>query len=141
LPRTSLPDIKQLVRAQLGCACPDQVFDSIDLLGAAAGFAGMPGDYLIAVSDRLLLLVVSSARWQEVLDQLDVLLIRGRQLRDAEGFNRFRLVVGVTERAAAQAALAERFAALPDLDDRVHLHVVSAETLAELGFVATGNDT
>lgn len=138
---TALPDVKHLVRSVLGCACPDQVFDSIDIRPASARFPGLPGDHLIAIGDRLLLLVISSSSWQEVLDPLERLFVRGRELRDGDGFNRFRLVVAVQELGPAQAALTERFRALADADDRMHLHVIGTEVLSALGFTQRGDDS
>jgi len=130
---TAFADVKHLVRSELGCACPEQVFEHIEILSASARFAGLPGDYLIAVGNRLLLLVISSSSWREVLQQLERLCVRGRELRDALGFNRFRLVVGVPELTAARAALVEHFDAAVDHDERMHLHVIHAEVLAAHG--------
>ena len=128
--QTAFPDVKRLVRSELGCACPDHVFERIEVLPASSGFAGLPGDHLIAVGNRLLLLVISSSTWQQVLDQIEHLCTSGRQLRDAQGFNRFRLVVAVPEVTVARAALAGHFAAALDHDDRMHLHVIRSEVLA-----------
>jgi hypothetical protein len=138
--QTAIPHLKHLLRSELGCACPDPVFERIDILDASARFADLPGDYLIAVGERLLLLVISSSSWQEVLDRLDHLFMRGRELRDARGFNRFRLVVAVPEAAAAQAALAAHFDAAVDHDDRMHLHVIRSEVLAAHGLVTDDKD-
>jgi len=138
--QTDVPDVKHLVRSELGCACPDRVFERIDIREASSRFADLPGDYLIGVGNRLLLLVISSACWREVAARLEHLFRRGRELRDAQGFNRFRLVVAVAEVAAARAELAERFAALPDRDDRMHLHVIRSEVLAAHGLVADEKD-
>ena len=131
--QTAVPDVKQLVRCELGCACPDHVFEHIAILEASARFAGLPGDYLIEVGNRLLLLVIRSASWREVAAQLKRLFMRGRELRDSQGFNRFRLVVAVPEVAAAQAALAECFDLAVDHDDRMHLHVIRADVLETHG--------
>jgi hypothetical protein len=134
--QAAFPDVKRLVRSELGCACPDHVFERIEILPA---FAGLPGDHLITVGNRLLLLVINSSTWQEVLDQLGHLCTLGRQLRDAQGFNRFRLVVAVPEVAVARAALAGRFDAAVDHDDRMHLHVIRSQVLAAHGLA--GDDT
>ena len=136
--QTALPDVKRLVRSELGCACPDHVFERIEIFPASSGFAGLPGDHLIAVGNRLLLLVISSSTWQEVVDQLEHLCASGRQLRDAQGFNRFRMVVAVPEVAVARAALAAHFDAAVDHDDRMHLHVIRPEVLAAHGLAGGG---
>jgi hypothetical protein len=122
--------LKHLVRTELGCACPDRVFEHIRELGAQRCFSGLPGDRLFAIGDRLLLLIVSSSAWREVLGALAQLFARGRELRDSQGMNRFRLVVSVTEVTSARDALEQRFAAAVDPDERMHLHVIPARGLA-----------
>lgn len=128
--QTAFPGVKQLVRSELGCACPEAVFEHIDALETSRCFAGLPGDHLFAIGNRLLLLVISSSPWQEVLGQLESLFMRGRELRDREGLHRFRLVVAAPDTDAAQAALELCFRASPNRDDRMHLHVIAPQTLA-----------
>jgi len=129
----ALAVLKHLVRSQLGCTCPEQVFERVEVLQSEACLAGLPGDCLLGIGNRLLLLVISSCGWQQVLLQLEPLSRRGRDLRDRHGYNRFRLVVGTAQVAAAEAALRERWRTLPDQDDRLHLHVIDRAALAGLG--------
>ncbi len=128
----SFSEIKHFVRRELGCACPDQVFDSIDVLDAPPRFPGLPGDYLIAIGHRLLILVIGTRSWQEVAPCLEQLFSRGRDIRDAEGFGRFRLVVVTGDIEVARPALAKLFDALTETDDRVYLHVIAPEGLPAL---------
>lgn len=121
--------IKHFVRHELGCACPDEVFATIDVQHAPSGFAGLPGDCLIAVGTRLLVLLIVTAHWPEVSRNLESLVNRGRELRDGGGFNRIRIVLATPQPTAAQAVLMEQFGDLPSLDDRVHLHIITADGL------------
>ena len=121
--------IKHFVRHDLGCGCPDEVFETIDVQYAPSGFAGLPGDCLIVIGTRLLVLLIVTVHWPEVSRNLESLVNRGRELRDGGGFNRFRIVLATPEPTAAQAALMEQFGDLPSLDDRVHLHIIAADGL------------
>ena len=139
VPGIALAALKQLVRDRLGCTCPEAVFERVEVLQSDTCLAGLPGDCLLAIGNRLLLLVIGSCGWQQVLQQLEPLSRRGRELRDRHGYNRFRLVVGTGQVAAAEAALRERWRTLPDQDDRLHLHVIDRAALAGLG--CAGLDT
>ncbi len=121
--------IKQFVRGQLGCVCPDEVFTLIDVQPSPRPFEGVPGDCLVTIGDRLLLLFIETAHWQDVNRALEQLVRRGRELRDAGGFNRIRFVVATTEVQSAEALLRQRFSALSSADDRIHLHVVNPRSL------------
>jgi hypothetical protein len=121
--------IKHFVRHDLGCGCPDEVFETIDVQYAPSGFAGLPGDCLIVIGTRLLVLLIVTVHWPEVSRNLESLVNRGRELRDGGSFNRFRIVLATPEPTAAQAALMEQFGDLPSLDDRVHLHIIAADGL------------
>lgn len=140
MPGVALAALKQLVRGELGCTCPERVFDRVEVLQSPPRLAGLPGDCLLAIGNRLLLLVIRSCDWHKVLQQLEPLSRYGRELRDAQGYNRFRLVVGTNQVAAAQAALIERWGALPHRDDRMHLHVTDPAALAGLVCVEGDGD-
>ena len=122
-------DIKHFVRGELGCACPDEVFEVMDVQHAPSRFEGLPGDCLIVIGRRLLVLLIDTGHWRDVSRHLDSLVSRGRELRDAGGFNRIRFVVATPDKEAAETVLREQFGGLPSLDDRIHLHVISPEGL------------
>ena len=130
--RTLDSDIRHLVRGELGCTCPDEVFDSVDVQHAPYHFHGLPGDCLIVIGERLLVLLIYSGHWQEVSDNLHSLWTRGRELRDSGGFNRLRIVVAAADKELAEAVLNKQFSALPSMDDRIHLHIIAPEALPAL---------
>jgi len=129
---TFFSNIKHFVRGELGCACPDEVFATMDVQRAPARFEGVPGDCLIVIARRLLILLINTGHWQDVSRHLESLVDRGRELRDAEGFNRIRFVVVTRDTATAEPVLMEQFGGLPSLDDRIHLHVIRPERVPVL---------
>ena len=52
---------------------------------------------------------------------------QGKGIRDRRGFNRFRYVVVADEVEALNAALVPLFNALPFIDEKVHLHIITDE--------------
>jgi hypothetical protein len=122
-------ELARFLRIQLGCACPEALLARAVVREVPEQFRGLPGDCLITVADRLLVLVIWTTSWQEVSAALELLCQRGRELRDTEGFNRFRLVLVTPEPDATTAALRRRFAALADRDQRLHLHLIRPQQL------------
>jgi len=125
--------VAQFVRNELGCQCPEEVFNTINVSENPEAFRGLSSACLIGVGARLLLLLVNTNHWQSLAGQLDELFRRGRQLRDSGGFNRFRLVVATRDAATADASLTQGFTRLDNKDERLHLHVVSSDRLPDLG--------
>ena len=120
-------EITDFVKGTLGCKCPDGLFyDSSCEEPATAGplFGAfsqadprLPAVIrrAIHVSDRLLVAVTVTNRPYMLSD----ILRAGVKIRDAQGFNRFRLALeGVQLSDALVAQL------LAPFDDRVHLHQI-----------------
>lgn len=126
------PLIKDFVRGELGCSCPDAVFETISVQQDPVPFKGLPGDLLLAVGGRLLIVLIGTGHWQALTRALEQLVRRGREVRDAEGFNRIRFVVAAPDIDAAESRLRESFNALPFLDDRMHLHIIAPQRLRAL---------
>jgi hypothetical protein len=57
-------------------------------------------------------------------DALAALVAAGTKIRDERKYNRFRLVV-LTDDPECEAILSPIFTRLPELDDRIHMHVVN----------------
>ena len=118
--------LEPLVRDELGCTCPDAVFEHIVL---PSGPSDHPGDWpegvLVGVGGRLLILLVEDWRPAELAPRLAAVYARARALRDAGGYNRFRLVLAVAD-GVDTASLETAFADLALPDERLHLHLVPA---------------
>ncbi len=126
---TQRAGIKQLVRVELGCSCPEKVFDTIDVDFEPDRFTGLPVDCVIEIGGRLLVVLVWTGHWRDVSADLERLATRGRDLRDSSRFNRLRFVIASAECDVAEKVLMEQFAALTSVDDRLHLHVVAPEVV------------
>jgi hypothetical protein len=121
--------IEHFVRQELGCQCPDAVFRRIGVEDAPEEFGVWPLARLICVGERLLILVVRSDDPDTLQRMLGTMLQGGRSLREARGFNRFRLVIATTCKDVMGLSLREDFERLDDMDERMHLHVISPEQL------------
>ena len=130
--QVSSKPVKNFVRGILGCSCPDEVFETVHIEKNPSWFEGLPGDYLLAIGGRLLVVMINTRPWQAVLQEIAALVLRGREMRDTEGFHRFRLVMVTSDIKAAEATLEEQFNTLPVRDARIHLHIITPEPLQEL---------
>lgn len=118
--------IKHFVREQLGCACPDEVFESIRLIehGCISDLSSTVYD----IGGRLLVAVLTPVNWHEITKRLGQLVDAGKQYRDQHGYNRFRLVI-VTDNDDAAHRLQLVFDGLPNIDEKTHLHVIKPDVL------------
>lgn len=123
--------IEQFVRGVLGCRCPAEVFRSVLLEDNPRAFADLAPVRLLRIGGRLLILLLETRERDALELPLEQLFFRGRQLRDTERYNRFRLVVAVPVPGTAAQLLAERFAELDGRDERLHLHVVGSGQLPQ----------
>ena len=133
-------DIARFVRHELGCRCPDEVFNTISVNEHPEAFGSMRNACLVSIGGQLLILLISTRQWRSLAGRLDELFRQGRHLRDSGGFNRFRLVIATSDTAAADASLTQTFARLDDTDERLHLHVIQPARLPDLGFEGFGAD-
>ena len=108
--------IVRFVRDVLGCGCPPEVFEHVELDRFLPSFSGLPVARTITVGGRLLVLLcegpMSAAKALELLG-------RGRQIRDTNGLNRVRCVVPSSAWDGSEPA------SIQTGDDRLHVHVVN----------------
>ena len=116
--------ITQFVRGVLGCSCPDKVFAHIDVIKQSDLFADTNCVY--EIGRRLIVAIVVPQDWRDVEPSLGAMVDAGKRYRDRHGFNRFRLVVA-TNNDEAHQVLTAQFEALPDIDERLHLHVIKPQ--------------
>lgn len=130
--------IRRFVREDLGCGCPEEVFDDIRIEVAPGELAAGANSRLLVVGGRLMVLIVEPADSDPATVAISQLLDRGARLRDDRGCNRFRLVlVSATERAVPERRLAD--VSVPD--ERTHIHVVPAARLPDLSVPLEGDIT
>jgi hypothetical protein len=116
--------IKKFIKETLGCSCPDEVFEHIELERSLHLTDDILLDAKINVGNRLLVYVLEVNDRDFPENKLYTITSSGKEERDRRGFNRFRLVfAGKKDEEFEQMSLAI-FNGLKDMDDRVHLHIV-----------------
>ena len=121
--------IRRFVREDLGCGCPEDVFDDIRIEAAPSLLEAGSRSRLLVVGGRLMVLIVESGESDPPGIAVTQLLENGARLRDENGCNRFRLVlVADTDGSALEQQL--RAASMPD--ERTHIHVIPAARLPDL---------
>ena len=115
--------VQDLVRDRLGCTCPDSVFERITL--ECRGGGSPEAD--IRIGGRLLVHLRRPGSAAAAEAALEGWLAAGREARDREGCNRFRLVLGLEARPEEAERLHGRFLNLSGGDPRLHLHLIAPE--------------
>ena len=124
--------LRRFIRGVLGCGCPEEVLHHIRVAAAPPGLDDLPLHRTVNVGGRLLVVVAREPDPVELAERLEDLVPRLVRLRDAQGFNRLRLVVTAAHAADADRVLAAPFAAVAGTDERVHLHVITPAELPPL---------
>jgi hypothetical protein len=128
--------LRQFVREQLGCGCPETVLQNIRLSPRADATCGFELTGELDVGGRLL--VIACHLVDEDSGSVAGLIERAVGERDRRGFNRVRLVVTTQNPIALQPRIARPFETATQGDDRVHLHVL--ETGAVPSPLSPGKD-
>jgi hypothetical protein len=113
----------------LGCRCPEEVFLDIELNKAPEPVGTIPLDFEIHVGGRIIILGVAAEDVLPAPDSLAALVAAGTKIRDVRKYNRFRLVV-LADDPECEAKLRPSFTRLPELDDRIHMHVVNKDDVS-----------
>jgi len=117
--------IKSFVIETLGCRCPESVFEQIDYdeRSTIPGF-DTPLQRLL-IGTRLLIYIFESDDATALQMFLPLLVEKGKAERDHNGYNRLRVVVATDQPQSIQHEAEMLFASLGDVDEKVHLHVLS----------------
>jgi len=125
--------VKAFIRQTLGCNCPDEVFKTI--LSEYFSHPQFPGQSLqrIVVGNRLLIYLIQPAGdatdWKDLLSTLADF---GKQEREANSYNRIRLVMLFSNPPIDTIETQFFFSTLPCTDDRMHVHVLEAGACSDL---------
>lgn len=123
--------VRDLVRQGLGCGCPEEVFDEIDLSRIEPD-QDRPAMKRLLIGRRLLIRILPCDDPAALERLLPPLLRELRQERDRLGYNRVRLVIAATDPASLQPAAGLLFQAQTDVDERMHLHILPADRLSDI---------
>ena len=123
--------VKHFIRDILGCACPDEVLNRIDIRRNVA-LGEVTLSRRIDVGHRLLVYLLECDDVDYLGTRLPEIIAHGRAERDREGFSRLRIVVAAGN-GEPMAALATRvFDSAGGRDERVHLHLVDKAAVESL---------
>lgn len=109
--------VRSLVRSDLGCECPESIFDHIRLLGGPAAPAG--ARRALIVGDRLLLVFGPGPPSRPSHEAIAHLIRAGFEYREAHGLNRLRVILSDSAPEALRTQVATE---IDRYDDRVHVH-------------------
>jgi hypothetical protein len=123
--------LKGFVKNTLGCGCPEKVFEKIDVSSVLA--VGPEKEVTrIVVGDTLLIYIISSEPYGDLIDRVEAAGLAGKDDRDTNNYNRFRLVVSCVEHDVRQGEASERFSVLFEMDAKMHVHFVDRELVEGL---------
>jgi hypothetical protein len=111
-------DLIRLIQDMLGCGCPVEVFEHIQMEWIRTNDISM---LQLILGNKLLVWMVDRVKMDTPKDKASKLLEQGRIERDSRQLNRFRLVL-VGELSEPEA---EELQKLPETkSDKVHLHIL-----------------
>ncbi len=114
--------IKQFVQKTLGCGCPEEVFKIIEYLDNVSS-----GNLIIRrkinIGNRLLVYIFDLTKDAISEEILPLLLKSGKEERDRNKYNRFRLVLAVDDAGSIEKNIFDLFDKI-NTDEKIHLHVI-----------------
>jgi hypothetical protein len=124
------PSIERFVRATLGCKCPDEVFQSINVERAPTSRNALPHTRLV-IGDRLLIHVFEAPSVKATAAAVSILATQGCAERDAKHYNRYRLVIASDYPTELLSAAKTSFASVAGDDNHAHLHILATDQLPD----------
>lgn len=119
-------NLKAFVKNTLGCGCPEKVFEKIDVSKHLAVEYGKEITRIV-VGDTLLIYIINPEPSGNFVDSVESIGLAGKNDRDTNNYNRFRLVVSGFEDEVQQGKVAGRFSVLFNTDEKMHIHFVNQE--------------
>ena len=129
----NLVAVKSFVREKLGCGCPDSVFEQIDYSEHSAILGHDASTQRLRIGNRLLIYILKSNDAQSLPTLLPLLVKMAREERDKQGYHRLRVVLAIEEAESLRTYMERLFASIPEVDERVHLHVFDQNPMMDVG--------
>ena len=123
--------LKVFVKDTLGCGCPDKVFERI-VVSKIEIETHAEEIIRIVVGDTLLVYIVRHLSADKSVGSVEAVGSTGRVDRDANNYNRFRLVLTGIEGSAQKDKITECFSKTFDEDEKMHIHFVDESFIAGL---------
>jgi hypothetical protein len=121
--------IKHFIQHTLGCSCPEEVFQSIDVRSNLRLSSFITLDSAIIIGNRLLVYIAEAGSAGCIEEHLPVLVAAGKKERNEKGLNRFRLVLVADNPEEVRQIAVRQFEELRGNDEKVHLHVISRSAI------------
>jgi hypothetical protein len=118
-------ELKNFVRDVLGCGCPDEILENINVKKGISGGSARFEDVLIDVGGRLLVLVFYMEDIRGAMENLEDMLHQGKKARDQDGYNRLRIVISTHRVSAVKENLLPVFERFRGSDEKLHLHILN----------------
>lgn len=118
--------IKVFVKNTLGCNCPAKVFEKIDVSRLLTLDQEITR---IVVGDTLLIYLIRPELPGNFIESVEAIALAGKNDRDTNSYNRFRLVVSGFDDDVQQERVSARFSSLLNTDEKMHIHFVDQELL------------
>lgn len=119
--------IKSFVKGPLGCECPDDLFNSVQVQENVKLNVDLKLKSKITVGNRLLIYMINADDVKFVQDHLSAIIFIGKDEKDLKNFNKLRIVL-LTEKLDVVKKSAEGiYGDLKDIlgiGDTIHLHVL-----------------
>ena len=111
--------IRGFVRDDLGCECPEEIFEQVRILRNEASPG--PTKLSLIIGETLLVVFASAEELAPIGNVIDRLLLSGVTYRDSTGLNRFRLIVcgKIDDDEKAKIAGEQK-----RYDKKVHVHYI-----------------
>jgi hypothetical protein len=125
--------IKVFVKNTLGCSCPEKVFEKIEV-SRLLTLEHEKQITRIVVGDTLLIYVIRPELPGNFVDSVEAIGLAGKNDRDTNNYNRFRLVVSGFEDDGQQEKVAGRFSHVFNTDEKMHIHCVDQALVDGLSY-------
>ncbi len=123
--------ITTFVRDILGCGCPDEVFNKIEV-SVLSLVPEITTVTRIVVGDTLLIYILPDTPVDMITKYVGKLVVTGKRDRDLHGYNRFRLVVPSCNDSDQEGKVSALFAAVAENDEKLHIHYVDADVMGAI---------
>jgi hypothetical protein len=126
--------IKSFVKDDLGCKCPDEVFNQIKFQKNVKISIDLEVDRIINIGDKLLIFLFYNKDMEYAKKNLETIIDCGKSWRDDEELNRFRLVFISNTPKKLKQKISSKFEKFIGKDKKIHLHIINKKNFKEKKF-------
>jgi hypothetical protein len=120
--------LKVFVKDTLGCGCPEKVFEKIDVSDLRIEEHDKEITRIV-VGDTLLIYIMGPELSGNYAENVKSIGMSGKSDRDANNYNRFRLVVPGFADEVQMDEVSANFSKSFNTDEKMHIHFVGQELI------------